>query len=47
MVPGGENPVVHVEKGRWHNLECLEAGTVLFEAKDGVWEPLGKEDIMK
>ena len=47
MVPGGENPVVQVEKGRWHSLECLEAGTVLFEAKDGAWEPLGKEDIMK
>ena len=47
MVPGGENPVVQVEKGRWHSLECLEAGTVLFEAKDGVWEPLGEEDIMR
>ena len=47
MVPGGENPVVQVEKGRWHSLECLEVGTVLFEAKDGAWEPLGKEDIMK
>lgn len=22
MVPGGENPVVQVEKGRWHSLEC-------------------------
>ena len=47
MVPGGENPVVQVEKGRWHSLECLEAGTVLFEAKDGTWEPLEEEDMMK
>ena len=47
MVPGGENPVVQVEKGRWHSLECLEVGTVLFEAKDGAWEPLGEEDIMR
>lgn len=46
MRPGGENPVVNVEKGRWHNLEWLEQGTVLFESKDGAWEPLREEDIM-
>lgn len=46
MRPGGEDPVVNVEKGRWHSLECLESGTVLFESKDGAWEPLGEEDIM-
>ena len=28
-------------------LNALEPGTVLFEAKDGAWEPLEKEDIMK
>ena len=47
MVPGGESPVVQVEKGRWHSLECLESGTVLFEAKDGKYEPIQDEDIMK
>ena len=47
MVPGDENPVVQVEKGRWHSLECLEAGTVMFEVKDGVWELLGREEVMK
>lgn len=47
MVPGGENPVVQVEKGRWHSLECLEPNTVLFESKDGAYAPLPEEDIMK
>lgn len=47
MAPGGENPVVQVEKGRWHSLECMEAGTVLFEAKDGKYEPLAEEDIIE
>ena len=46
MVPGGENPVVQVEKGKWHSLECLESGTVLFASKDGKWEPLAEEDII-
>lgn len=31
--------VVQIEQGRWHNLESLETGTILFEAKDGTWEP--------
>ena len=47
MVPGGENPAVQIEKGRWHSLECLESGTVLFESKDGEWEPLADEDILR
>lgn len=31
---------VNVEKARWHSLECLERGSVLFESKDGKYEPL-------
>ena len=30
MTPGGENPVVQIEKGRWHSLECMEPNIVLF-----------------
>lgn len=32
--------------GQWHTTECLESGTILFESKDGVYEPLSEEDIM-
>lgn len=46
MYPGCDTPIVNVEKGRWHNLECLEPNTVIFEAKDGAYEPLAAEDIM-
>ena len=35
----GTTRVVQIEQGRWHNLESLEPGTILFEAKDGTWEP--------
>lgn len=45
MVMGG--PVLNIEKGQWHSLNCLESGTILFEAKDGPYEPLGEEDVMK
>lgn len=44
MVPGGV--VLNIEKGQWHSLKCLESGTVLFEAKDGAYEPLGEREVM-
>ena len=53
MAPAGsvtepvEVPMVQVEAGQWHSLEVLEEGTVVFEAKDGKYEPLTDEDIMK
>ena len=45
MRPGGN--IVNVPAGQWHNLRCLESGTVLLEAKDGKWEPLGEGEVMK
>ena len=45
MVPGGV--MLNIEKGQWHSLKCLESGTVLFEAKDGPYQPLSPEDIME
>jgi hypothetical protein len=38
--------MLNVEKGRWHSLECLESGSVLFEAKDGAYHPLEDCDIL-
>ena len=45
MVPGGV--VLNIEKGQWHSLKCLESGTVLFEAKDGPYQPLSSDEIME
>lgn len=42
----GENRMINVEKGRWHSLECLESGSVLFESKDGPYHPLEEDEIM-
>ena len=42
----GELRCLNVEKGRWHSLECLESGSVLFECKDGAYAPQRPEDIM-
>ena len=45
MVQGGV--VLNIEKGQWHSLKCLESGTVLFEAKDGAYQPFSPNDIME
>lgn len=47
MQAGGECPALQIPKGQWHTVEVLETGTVIFEAKDGAYVPLGDEDILK
>ena len=44
---GGECPGMSIERGQWHRIECLESGTVIFEAKDGPYEPISPEDILE
>ena len=40
-------PVLVVPMGVWHNLECLESGTIIYESKDGAYEPMKPEDVME
>ena len=37
--------MIVAEKDRWHSLECLENGSVLFECKDGPYHPLEEDEI--
>lgn len=45
-VPGAV-PGMTISKGQWHKLVALESGTVIFEAKDGPYEPIQECDILK
>lgn len=47
LAAGAECSVLQIEKGCWHSLECMESGTVIFEAKNGAYAPLTDEDVMK
>jgi cupin fold WbuC family metalloprotein len=47
MEVGGECSVLQIPAGQWHDIDVLESGTVIFEAKDGAYAPLGEEDLMK
>ena len=42
----GDLRMLNVERGRWHSLVCLEPNSVLFESKDGPYEPQRPEDIL-
>ena len=44
---GGECAGMSIERGQWHRIECLETGTVIFEAKDGAYEPIQPEDTLQ
>lgn len=47
LTPGGPNVVINIPAGQWHTVRALESGTVLLECKDGPYEPLGEEDILR
>jgi cupin fold WbuC family metalloprotein len=36
-----------VPQGQWHSIECLESGSVILETKDGAWEAMKEEDVLK
>ena len=40
-------PMLVIPKGAWHNLECLEPGTIIYESKDGAYAPMTSDDIME
>lgn len=47
LAPGTTKVGMSVPVGQWHALESLEEGSVIFECKDGVYQPLSAEDILE
>ena len=37
---------VHIPKNTWHTLEVLENGSVIFEVKEGPYQPISENDIL-
>jgi len=44
--PSEGNYGVDIPIGRWHSLEVLESGTVIFEVKDGPYMPIEEKDML-
>lgn len=47
LSPNGPNVAINIPAGQRHTIRSLESGTVLLECKDGLYEPLGDEDILR
>ena len=43
---GDAIPILIIPKGAWHNLECLEPDTIIFECKDGRYQPAQEQNIL-
>ena len=47
LAPNSAQVGMSVPVGQWHALESLEEGSVIFECKDGAYQPLSAEDILE
>jgi cupin fold WbuC family metalloprotein len=47
LCPEEELYGVDIPKNVWHNVECLEPGSVFFECKEGPFVPHDAEGILK
>lgn len=47
LTPIGPVVAVNIPIGQWHTVKALESGTVILEVKNGAYEPLGEEDLLK
>ena len=47
LAPNSAQVGMSVPVGQWHALESLEEGSVIFECKNGAYQPLSAEDILE
>ena len=47
LAPNSAQVGMSVPVGQWHALESLDEESVIFECKDGAYQPLSAEDILE
>ena len=47
LSPNGSVVALNIPAGQWHTVRALESGTVILEMKNGPYEPITDEDILK
>ena len=47
LSPNESVVALNIPAGQWHKVKALESGSVILEMKEGAYEPLGEEDILK
>jgi cupin fold WbuC family metalloprotein len=46
LKPNSDKVGISTPIGQWHSTIALESGTIIFEAKDGAYQPLTSVDIL-
>ena len=47
LSPNGPVVAVNIPAGQWHTVKALESGSCILECKEGAYEPLADEDILR
>ena len=47
IAPNSENVGYHIPKGTWHSVESHEHCTNCYETREGPYQPVSEEDLMK
>lgn len=47
LSPNGPVVALNIPAGQWHTVKALESGTVIIEMKNGAYEPIADEDILR
>ena len=47
LSPNGQVVALSIPAGQWHTVRALESGSVILEMKEGAYEPIGEEDILR
>lgn len=47
LTPNGKTVALNIPAGQWHTVRALESGSVILEMKEGAYEPIGPEDMLK
>lgn len=47
LTPNGLTVALNIPAGQWHTIRALETGTVILECKNGTYEPLQDNDILR
>ena len=50
FAPRNDVPIacaLNIPAGQWHSIKALVSGTVILEMKDGAYEPISDDDILR
>lgn len=47
LAPSGDYVALNIPISQWHTVRALESGTVILECKDGKYESLSEEDVLR